>query len=366
VRGLLIVNPRATSTTGSGADLVARSLDGPIDLDVAYTRYRGHARELAAGASQDVVIVLGGDGAINEVVNGLMDRSPSAHVREEGPGGRLPPSTSGSRPMLAVIPGGGGNVFAQSLGLPPDPVTAAGRIRELLTAGNHRVIGLALAGDRYFTFSAGLGMDAEVVHDVEDLRARGHRESQALFVRTIVRRYYHGTDRRKPALTLERDGQPSVTGLFMGLITNSAPWTYFRGRPLVPQPNPDFSSGLDVVALSRLNMPTILSVIGQMMRTPHRNRAPSGRHILTARSLDSLTVRCTRPTAFHVDGEYLGETESVKFQFVPQALRVVAPPARTSSHRGPAGLFRGLARITGRPGKVSGRRPGPTGSIGPR
>lgn len=322
MRGLLIVNPRATSTTGSGADLVARSLDGPIDLDVAYTRYRGHARELAAAATQDVVIVLGGDGAINEVVNGLMDRTRAVHA--EAPE---------SRPMLAVIPGGGGNVFARALGLPPDPVTAAGRIRELLAAGNHRVIGLALAGDRYFTFSAGLGMDAEVVHDVEDLRARGRRESQALFVRTIVRRYYRGTDRRKPALTLERDGQPPVTGLFMGIITNSAPWTYFRGRPLVPQPNPDFSSGLDVMALSRLNMPTILSAIGQMMRTPHRNRAPSGRHLLTAQSLDTITVRCTRPTAFHVDGEYLGETESVKFQFAPQALRVVAPPARTSTRR---------------------------------
>jgi diacylglycerol kinase family enzyme len=319
VRGLLIVNPQATSTTGSGADLVARSLDGLIDLDVAYTRYRGHARELAAAATQDVVIVFGGDGAINEVVNGLMDRT-SAPPSDGADGA----DGADGRPMLAAIPGGGGNVFARALGLPPDPVKAAGRIRELLAAGSHRVIGLALAGDRYFTFSAGLGMDAEVVRDVEDLRARGRRESQALFVRTIIRRYYAGTDRRKPALTMERDGQPAVTGLFMGIITNSAPWTYFRGRPLAPQPNPDFSSGLDVVALSRLKFPTILSAIGQMMCTPHRNRAPSGRHILAAQGLDTVTICCSRPTAFHVDGEYLGETESVKFQFVPQALRVVA------------------------------------------
>ena len=326
MRGLLIVNPQATSTTGSGADLVARSLDGLVELEVAYTRYRGHARELAAAATQDIVIVLGGDGAINEVVNGLMDRTSASPAGEGGTGGRLPPSgTAGGRPMLAAIPGGGGNVFARALGLPPDPVKAAARIRELLAAGSHRVIGLALAGDRYFTFSAGLGMDAEVVHDVEDLRAKGHRESQALFVRTIVRRYYAGTDRHRPALTMERDGQPPVTGLFMGIITNSAPWTYFRGRPLAPQPNPDFSSGLDVVALSRLKMSTILSAIGQMMCTLHRNRAPGGRHVLAAQSLETVTFRCNRPTAFHVDGEYLGEIESVKFQFVPQALRVVAP-----------------------------------------
>lgn len=309
MHGLLIVNPQATSTTADDADLMARSLDGLVDLNIAYTRYRGHARELAAAATEDVVIVFGGDGAINEVVNGLMDRAPAG----------LP------GPLLAAIPGGGGNVFARALGLPPERAKAVSRLRELLAAGESRTIGLALAGDRYFTFSAGLGFDAEVVRDVEDMRARGRRESQGLFVRTIVRRYYSGTDRHRPALTLERDGQPPMDGLFMGIVTNSAPWTYFRGRPLLPRPNPDFGSGLDVLALNRLKMPTILNAIGQMMCTLHRNRAPNSRHVVTMQNLDSLTIRCSRPMAWHVDGEYLGETESVKFQFVPQALRVVAP-----------------------------------------
>ncbi|HEY1627175.1 MAG TPA: diacylglycerol kinase family protein [Streptosporangiaceae bacterium] len=311
MRGLLIINPQATSTSENGADLVTRSLTGLVDLEVAYTRYRGHARELAAAADHDVVIVFGGDGAVNEVVNGLMDRRGSS---------------AASIPALATIPGGGGNVFARALGLPASPSAAIVRIGDLLASGSYRTIGLALAGDRYFTFSAGLGMDAEVVRDVEDQRARGRRESQALFVRTIVRRYYAGTDRRRPALTLERDGEPPMTGLFMILLTNSAPWTYFRGRPLLPRPDPDFSSGLDVLALSRLKIGDILSAIGQMMCTLNRHRAPHGKHVLTMHRLDAVTIRCVRPTAFHVDGEYLGEIESVKFQFVPQVLRVVAPP----------------------------------------
>ncbi len=303
MRGLLIVNPRATSTTGCDTDMVARSLDGVVDLQVACTRYRGHARELAAAAHEDVVIVFSGDGAINEVVNGLMEM-PNLDAR----------------PMLAVIPGGGGNVFARALGLPPVPTAAVDRIRDLLTAGDHRTIGLSLAGDRYFTFSAGVGMDAEVVRDVEELRARGRRESQALYARRIVRCYYAGTDRRHPALTLERDGQPAVGGLFMSIVTNSAPWTYVRGRPVLPRPDPDFSSGLDLIALSRLTMPVIVSVIGQMVRA----RTPRGRSVVTAQRLDSFTIRSSRPIAFHVDGEYLGEIESLKFQFVPKALRVVA------------------------------------------
>jgi diacylglycerol kinase family enzyme len=323
VRGLLIVNPQATSTSGNVAASVADGLAGLVDLEVAYTRYRGHARELAAAADQDLVIVYGGDGAINEVVNGLMDcRGPVGETAVPSP-----PASAGSVPALVAIPGGGGNVFARALGLPVSAEAALIRVRELLSAGTYRTIGLALAGDRYFTFSAGLGMDAEVVRDVEHQRARGHRESQALYVRTIVRRYYAGTDRRRPALTLERDEEDPVAGLFMILVTNSAPWTYFRGRPLSPMPDPDFNSGLDVLALNKLKIPVILSAIGQMMCAPSRNRAPRGKHVVTAHGLDSVTIRCTRPTALHVDGEYLGEIESVKFQFIPQALRVVAPPA---------------------------------------
>jgi diacylglycerol kinase family enzyme len=305
VRGLLIVNPQATTTTGDSADLVIRSLAGLVDLDVEHTRYRGHASELAAAARGELVIVLGGDGAVNEAVNGIMARPPEP----------------AQRPLLAVIPGGGGNVFAQALGLAADASAAIARIREVIKEDRFRTIGLGLAGDRYFTFSAGLGMDAEVVREVERLRASGHRESPALFLRTMVRQYRSGTDRRTPALTLERDGQPSTPDLFMTAITNRSPWTYLHGRALLPVPNPDFSSGLDVFALRKVRATTIVSAVGQMLL--FRRRSPRGRHTLTVTGLESLTISSIRPIAFQVDGDYLGETEAVKFQFVPHALRVV-------------------------------------------
>jgi diacylglycerol kinase family enzyme len=309
MRGLLIVNPNATSMTGTVIDLAVRSLAGLVDLDVERTKYRGHARELAAAARGELVIVLGGDGAINEAVNGIMGRPAGAEV-------------PGSAPQLAVIPGGGGNVFAQALGLPVDPAAAIARIGEVIKAGRYRTIGLGLAGDRYFTFSAGLGMDAEVVREVERMRASGRRQSPALFAWAILRRYSSGTDRRRPALTLEQDGQPVIPDLFMTAITNRSPWTYVRGRALLPVPNPDFNSGLDVLALRKLRATTITSAIGQMLLI--RRRSPRGRHVLTVTGLESLTVRSVRPIAFQVDGDYLGETEAVKFQFVPHALRVVA------------------------------------------
>jgi diacylglycerol kinase family enzyme len=307
VRGILIVNPHATSITGTVTDLVVRELSGLVDLEVRRTEYRGHARELAASARGDIVVVLGGDGSINEVVNGLMSQASEAGA---------------DPPLLAVIPGGGGNVFARALGLPAHATAAIRKVRDIIAAGHYRTIGLGLAGERYFTFSAGLGMDAEVVQEVERLRASGRKESTSLFLRTMVRHLYRGTDRQTPALTLECGEQPPIADLFLTIITNRSPWTYYRGRAVLPVPHPDFNSGLDLLALRRVNMRTIYAVVIQMLLI--RSRPPRGRALTSVHGAESLTVCSTRPIAFQVDGEYLGEIEAVKFQFVPHALRVVA------------------------------------------
>src|SRR5215472_16001949 len=288
--------------TATVTDLAVRSLAGLADLDVERTQYRGHARELAAAAAVDLVIVHGGDGSINEVVNGVMGRG-------------------NDRPRVAVIPGGGANVLARALGIPLDATAAIRHLREAIAAGRYRTIGLGLAADRYFTFSAGLGMDAEVVREVDRMRAQGRRESVPLFLQAMMRQYYRGTDRHQPALTLERDGEPPVSGLFMTIITNRSPWTYFRGRPLLPVPNPDFNSGLDLLALRRIRLTTIFNAVGQMLYV--RSRPSRGRNMLSVLGSEALTLRSVRPIALQADGEYLGETEAIKFQFVPRALRVV-------------------------------------------
>lgn len=307
--------------TGTVTGLVVRSLAGLVDLEVERTRYRGHARELAAAARVELVIVLGGDGSVNEVVNGVMSRDGGA-----GGGGsqagRSDGSPAGRRPLIAVIPGGGANVLARGLGLPTGAAAAIRTVKEAIAAGQYRTIGLGRAADRYFTFSAGLGMDAEVVREVDRLRAAGRRESTSLYLRTMMRLYHRGTDRRRPALTLERDGQPPASGLFMTIVTNRSPWTYLRSRALLPAPHPDFRSGLDLLALRRLRLTTIASVVGQMMYV--RSRPPRGRDMLSVLGAQTLTMRSARPIAFQVDGEYLGETEAVEFRFVPDALRIAA------------------------------------------
>ena len=307
VRALLIINPRATSMTGRDAGLVVRALGSRLELDTKQTQYRGHAGNLAAASGADgydLVVTFSGDGTVNEVVNGLMK------IKEPT-----------ERPALAPIPGGGANVFARTLGLPPEAGQAVQRILAAVAYGERRKIGLGLAGDRYFTFSAGLGIDAEVIADMERQRARGRRASVAAYLRTVVRRYY-GTDRRRPALTLRVPGQSPVSSLFMGVVTNSSPWTYLGSRPVRPA-HADFSSGLDLFAMRRLRTLTTLAALGHMMHS-HEGDLPAGRDVVSASALSELAFEAARPIAFHIDGEYLGETESVAFRFVPDALCVIA------------------------------------------
>ena len=111
VRAVLIVNPNATSTTPAGRDLLAHALESRVKLTVAHTDHRGHAIEIARDAARDgidVVIVHGGDGTVNEVVNGIL-----------GECGQDRPCATG--PAVGVVPGGSANVFARALGISPDP-----------------------------------------------------------------------------------------------------------------------------------------------------------------------------------------------------------------------------------------------------
>ncbi len=311
--------------SGREAGLVVRELGSRLELETAQTQYRGHARELAAASAAqgyDLVVTFGGDGTVNEVVNGLMTAPvPDYTGPPHGAAGTADIAEATARPAIAPVPGGGANVFSRSLGLPPDPAAAVRQILAATRTRTRRTIGLGAAGERYFTFSAGLGVDAEVMADVDRLRAKGRQASTMLYLRTALRRYYV-TDRRRPALTLDAPGQPPIKGLFMGVVTNSSPWTYLGNRPVRPAPHSDFNSGLDLFALRRLRTLTTLAALGHMMHT--NEQLPSGRDVVSAAALSELAFRADRPIAFHIDGEYLGETEEVTFRFAPDALRVFA------------------------------------------
>jgi diacylglycerol kinase family enzyme len=332
VRALLIVNPHATSTTPLRRDVIVSALASEIDLEVVETRYRGHAAKLASGAvsgGRDLVITLGGDGTVNEAVNGMLagsgaGRAGAGLAGAATPGAAAPGAAAPEPeelPALATIPGGNANVFTRALGLPSDPVDATGHILADIAGGKARTIGLGLAGTRYFTFSAGLGLDGEVVRAIEGLRATGRKASDILYMWTTLRQYYALTDRKHPALTLERNGHPPIENVFLGVISNTAPWTYLGSRPVNPTPLASFDRGLDVFALRRLRTVSTLNAIRQMLSS--RDIPPDGRHVISLHDEPALTLRSSRPIALQVDGEYMGEHECVVFRSVPRALRVL-------------------------------------------
>jgi len=310
VRALLIVNPHATSTTPLRRDVIASALSSAVELEVVQTRYRGHATSLAATARNDgfgLVLTLGGDGTVNEAVNGILDGTRGG--------------TAAGIPALAALPGGNANVFTRAAGLPADPVDATGQVLQALAEGRYRRIGLGLAGDRYFTFHAGLGLDAEVVRAVDGHRARGRTATPVLYLRMILRQFYRVTDRRHPALTLERDGHPPAGPLFLGIVSNTAPWTYLGRRPVYTSRQAAFDRGLDLFALRSLGTVSTLRTASRLLSA---DGEPRGRSVLALHDQAELTLRSARPVAFQLDGEYVGERESVRFLSVPDALRIVA------------------------------------------
>ncbi len=322
MRALLIVNPHATSTTPLRRDVIVRALSSAVELEVVETRYRGHATSLASAARDNglgLVLTLGGDGTVNETVNGILGGGPGHDPRLTGSAVTSAPAAS--LPALAPLPGGNANVFTRAVGLPADPVDAAGQILRALAEGRCRSIGLGLAGDRYFTFNAGLGLDAEVVRAVDGHRAQGRAASTALYVRMTMRQYYRVTDRRHPSLTLERAGHPPSEPLFLGIVSNTSPWTYLGRRPVYTNPQAGFDSGLDLFALRSMRPVSIFRTLRQMLSA---ERPPHGRSVLTLHDQAELTLRSGRPVAFQVDGEYMGEHECVRFLSVPDALRVIA------------------------------------------
>ena len=315
MRALLVVNPKATAASSAisaaARDVLAHALASETRLEVAETKARGNGAELARTAAADgfdVVIALGGDGTVNEVVNGLLADGPRPDL-----------------PSLAVVPGGSTNVFARALGLPGDALEATSVLLDALRSERRRTIGLGTAvadgGDpRWFTFNAGLGLDAAVVRRVDVRRAAGRRATPALFVREGFRHFLLHADRRRPALLLERPGAaPERLGL--ALVCNAAPWTYLGERPVQPAPRASFDAGLDLFGLRTLGTLRTLRHLAQILADDPR---PRGARVLQVHDAPELVLTAGRPLPLQLDGEDVGDHTRVVLRSVPAALRVVA------------------------------------------
>ncbi len=286
-------------------DVLAHALGGEAELEIAETANRGHAAALACRAMRsgtDVVVALGGDGTVNEVINGLLTDGVHDAV-----------------PSLGIVPAGSTNVFVRALGMANDPIEATGALLEGLRTGARRTISVGMADDRYFCFAAGLGFDAAIVHGVERYRRRGKRSTHVLYARVGVREFFR-TDRRHPTLHVELGDGTRYDDIYFALVTNADPWTYVGNRPLHPTPEVSFETGLAVYARRRMSTAGILYSMARLSGgRPHIGAR--GAHV--AHDLEAITVIADEPIPFQVDGDALDLREKVSFRAVPNALRVV-------------------------------------------
>ncbi|WP_031076865.1 diacylglycerol/lipid kinase family protein [Streptomyces sp. NRRL S-118] len=321
MRALLVVNPAATTTSARTRDVLIHALASEMKLEAVTTEYRGHARDVGRRAAEaedvDLVVALGGDGTVNEVVNGLLHHGPDPD--------RLP--------RLAVVPGGSTNVFARALGLPNDAVEATSVILDALGERRERTVGLGLASGtagsedeavpvRWFTFCAGFGFDAGVIGRVEQQRERGRRSTHALYIRQAMRQFLDEPRRRHGAITLERPGTDPVHDLALSIVCNTAPWTYLGNRPVYAAPEASFDTALDVLGLSRLSTAAVARYATQLL-TSTPERGPRGKDVLSLHDLTDFTLHSKVPLPFQMDGDHLGLRTSVTFTGVRRALRVI-------------------------------------------
>ena len=315
MRGVLIVNPHATTTSPLTTDVIVQAASHELDLEVTFTTHRGHAVKIARDARNrhlDVVLTLGGDGLVNEVINGLLE-----------------PDAKGPVPSIAPIPGGSANVFARALGIPTDPVEATGLILQAARGSRGRMIGLGLAAveratgveDRWFAANAGIGIDAQIIESVDQQRMRGRSATPMRYLTTTVREVLTRIDRTNPALTVVRSGMAPVRDVFMCLVQNTAPWTYFGPWPIDPNPLASFDTGLDLFAMKSLGpWATARAARRMVMRTP--GLLPST-GLLAWHDVAEFGVEASREVPMQVDGESVGTVRGARFLACPDAIRVL-------------------------------------------
>jgi len=304
-RMLLIVNPFATTVSGRLKNLVVYALRGRYDIEAVETQRPNHATELtrqAVGEGFDVVVSFGGDGTLNEAANGL----------------------AGTNLPLSVLPGGSTNVVCRMLGIPTDVVDATEHLLQLADDLEPRRVDMGRVNGRYFIFSSGAGIDADVTRWVDDhprLKARG---GDATFTYAALRSYFRDYRGRPPLLEVQV-GDQRVAGL-SAIIQNSDPYTYFRSTPLRVCDDIAMDDGtISITTMRRASL--ILDAPGIMYRLfGRRRRLAEHRQAASFTRVQRATVRSLndRPLPLEVDGDYIGDSREAVYEAAPGSLLLIA------------------------------------------
>jgi diacylglycerol kinase family enzyme len=307
VKLMLLINPSASSVDWKSRMAANSALVTDHDVTTVETTKRDDATGLARQAAEDgfeAVVVLGGDGTLNEAANGL----------------------AGTSTALAALPGGSTNVFARTIGMSPKTTKAAPQLAAALERGNDclRTFGLGTVnGERHFLFHLGVGYDAAVVAQVERRASLKRKIGQAIFVYSSFSTYFKHYDHRRPSFALDFPDGTSVEDGFFTICLNTNPYTYLGRRPLSVTPDTGPERGLVTVTTKKLKVRTLLTLFGSAIgqgKILRRNKNVDYRT-----DLASVTFRGHKPFPHQVDGDYLGEATTLKVTHGEASIRLIVP-----------------------------------------
>ena len=307
MHAVLIENPKAGRASSASLRVTERALEATFELERVTTNSRGHAAALAKEAVEagaKTVVVFGGDGTVNEVINGLLDGTDSTNV------------------ALAVLPGGTTNVLARNLGFPNDLVEATAKLIEVVERGApiRLPIGRITASSEHgrlsrdFAFAAGLVFDAEIVRRVNNSR-RGRGDG--VFIWHGIRSYSQLAKRNRPDLVI--DTPEGRRDAFWACIAMTDPFTYYRARPLHIVPHADGRSGLDLVAGTNVGFWRTLRWLTQAGSTGKHVKHPEMIHLVDQ---SDIHIATHAPVPLQTDGEFLGDVTDIHAVPLPDALPV--------------------------------------------
>lgn len=300
-RLLVITNPYATTVSERLKKLVVYALGSRYDVQALDTQRPNHATELcreAAAEGYDAVVAFGGDGTVNECANGL----------------------AGSPTPLTCLPGGATNVLCKMLGIPGDIVDATEHLLSLGDRWQVDAVDLAQVNDRYFTFSAGIGIDAAVVKEVDARAHLKHRFGPWYFMHRAVHVAIRDYLWRPPRFSLSA-GDVTLEGM-TAIVQNGDPFTYFGDHPLHVAEHVSITSGTLAAVVLRRARAYDVPMIAFRLLAPG-TRMVDHKHIEQLPASTELVMRAATPIPLEVDGDYIGDVDEAVFRVLPGGLRVV-------------------------------------------
>jgi YegS/Rv2252/BmrU family lipid kinase len=266
------------------------------------TEHPTHATELAAQAGPEgfnVVVAVGGDGTVHEVVNGLMQIDAAA------------------RPTLAAVPIGSGNDFCHNVGAPSDPDQAI----RLAFTGTAKPVDLGLVRDgsgrvEYWDNTLGIGFDAATVINSRAItRLQGLAMYLVAVIQTILR------DHQAPRMQIATDREQLDRELLMLTLCNGG--REGGGFLIAPEARPD-DGVFEYVMVEYVSRLMMFRLIPEFMRGTHARFKP-----VRLGSFRELKLVADRPLLIHTDGEVfanaLTNVQELTVELLPRAMNVIAP-----------------------------------------